>query len=121
LSASPLTFGFGPLMALLATVAIEGLLALAYAAARGQRITLWLVVVVLVNLVTQPALWFVMERQLGSAPYFAILAVAEAGVWLVEAVLLYLLGGGRVAFKEGLFLSLVLNGVSFGVGLVLPV
>jgi hypothetical protein len=108
-------------MALLATIAVEGLLALVYAAVRGERVSRWLTNVLLVNLITHPVLWFVMARQSGDLSYLSILAVAEAGVWLVEAALLYLLGGGQLGFREALLLSLVLNGVSAGVGLVLPV
>jgi hypothetical protein len=122
---SPRTFlvdsGSAYSMALLATIAVEGLLALVYAAVRGERVSRWLTNVLLVNLITHPVLWFVMARQSGDLSYLSILAVAEAGVWLVEAALLYLLGGGQLGFREALLLSLVLNGVSAGVGLVLPV
>lgn len=122
---SPRTFlvdsGSAYSMALLATIAVEGLLALVYAAVRGKRVSRWLTNVLLVNLITHPVLWFVMARQSGDLSYLSILAVAEAGVWLVEAALLYLLGGGQLGFREALLLSLVLNGVSAGVGLVLPV
>ena len=108
-------------MALLATIAIEGFLALVYAAVRGEGVSRWLTNVLLVNLVSHPALWFAMGRQSGDVSYVSVLAVAETGVWLVEAAMLWLLGGGRVAWKKALILSLVLNGVSLGVGLVLPV
>lgn len=113
--------GSAYLLALLATMAIEGFVALVFAAVTGERVTRWLTNVLLVNLVTHPALWFVMGRQSGDVSYISILAVAEAGVWLVEAVLLYLLDGGRVAWKKALVLSFVLNGTSLGLGLMLPV
>jgi len=108
-------------LALLVTIVVEGFVALVYAAVSGERVTRWLTNVLLVNLVTHPALWFVMGRQSGDVSYVSILAVAEAGVWLVEATLLYLLGGGRVAWKKALALSFVFNGTSLGVGLMLPV
>lgn len=107
-------------LALVATVVIEGFIALVYAAVRGECVTLWLTNVLLVNLITHPALWFVMGRQVGDFSYFFTFAVAEAGVWLVEAALLYLLRGGRLALKEALVLSLILNAFTAGVGLVLP-
>jgi hypothetical protein len=113
--------GIAYCLALLATIAIEGFVALVYAVVRGERVSRWLTNVLLVNLVTHPVLWSVMGRQSSSLSYLSILAVAEAGVWLVEAALLWLLGGGRVAWKKALVLSFVLNGVSLGVGLMLPV
>lgn len=108
-------------LALVATIAIEGLVALVYAAVRGERVSRWLTNILLVNLITHPVFWFVMGRQSGDLSYLSILAVAESAVWLVEAALVYLLDGGRLIFREAIVLSLVFNGISFGVGLVLPV
>jgi hypothetical protein len=108
-------------LALSLTIVVEGLIVLAYATARGLRIRHWLAYAVLINLATQPALWYLMELLPADIPYFPILAAAESLVWVVEAGLLHLLAGGRLGVGHVLMLSLVLNVASCGVGLLLPV
>jgi hypothetical protein len=103
-----------------ATVAIEGLVVLIYAITTQQQVLPWLASVLLVNLLTQPVLWFAMERCLGRVSYVSILVAAESVIWLAEAGLLYLLRGGRLALKSALLLSLAMNAVSCGVGLLFP-
>ncbi len=110
-------YSFAPL----ATLVIESLLVLIYAAVMKEGAFVWLTQVLLVNMATQPALWLALELQRGHLPYALILALAEPLIWLGEAALLYLLQGKRLPFKRALVLSLVLNIVSFGVGLLLPV
>lgn len=111
--------GFPP--ALLATIVIEGAIGVAYAAARRLRIWHWLTYAVLINLITQPALWHLMGLLPADISYFRALAVGESLVWLAETALLYLLARGRLTLKRALVLSLAMNGVSLGVGLLLPV
>jgi hypothetical protein len=48
------------------------------------------------------------------------LGVSECIVWLLEAVLLYVWQRKTLSFKESLGLSLLLNAVSFAIGLLLP-
>lgn len=105
----------------LVTVVIEGVVVLVYAALRRQALFPWLTQGLLVNMITQPALWLVVMSQRGSAPYVAIIAAAELAIWLVEAALLSLLRGGRFSFQGALALSLILNAVSLSAGLLLPV
>jgi hypothetical protein len=121
LSIALLFIGSAFSLTLPATVAIEGLVVLIYAIATGQQVLPWLTFMLLVNLLTQPVLWFAMERCLGRVSYVSILAAAESVIWLAEAGLLYLLRGGRLALKGALLLSLAMNAVSCGVGLLLPV
>jgi len=112
--------GYFPL-ALSLTVVVEGLIVLAYAAARGLRIPHWLAYVVLINTVTQPSLWYLMGLLPADIAYVPALTAAESLVWVVEAGLLHLLAGDRLGVGHALTLSLVLNVASCGVGLVAPV
>jgi hypothetical protein len=108
-------------LALSVTIVIEGLVALVYAAVRGLRMWHWLAYAVLINLVTQPALWRLMGLLPADIAYFPALAAAESLAWVVEASLLHLLAGDRLGVWNALALSLVLNVASCGVGLLLPV
>ncbi|MGD2104611.1 MAG: hypothetical protein PVJ55_05795 [Anaerolineae bacterium] len=108
-------------LALSLTVVVEGLIVLAYAAARGLRIWHRLAYVVLANLVTQPVLWCFMVLVPADMPYFPALAVGESLVWVIEAFLLRLVTDRRLTLKKALHLSLSMNVVSCGVGLLLPV
>jgi hypothetical protein len=110
-------YAFAPLV----TLVIEGVIVLIYAAVRHQGVFVWLTQVLLVNMVTQPALWLLVASQRSYLPYVLILVLAEPMIWLGEAALLYLLQGKQLPFKRALALSLVLNAVSFGAGLLLPV
>jgi len=107
-------------LALSLTIVVEGLIVLAYAAATGLRIPHWLAYVVLANLVTQPALWYLMGLLPADIAYVPALTAAESVVWVAEAGLLRLLAGGRLGVGHALMLSLVLNVASCGVGLLLP-
>ena len=111
--------GYFPL-ALSLTVVVEGLIVLAYAAARVLRIRHWLAYLVLINTVTQPALWYLMGLLPADIAYVPALTAAESVVWVSEAGLLRLLAGGRLTLKKALYLSLTLNVVSCGLGLLLP-
>jgi hypothetical protein len=113
-------YGAFPL-GLLTTIVVEGFIALAYASGRGLRVFRWLTYVVLINLVTQPALWHIMGLLPANTPYFPVLTAAESLVWVVEAGLLHLLAGGGLGVGHALMLSLVLNVASCGAGLLLPV
>jgi hypothetical protein len=104
-----------------ATLILEGLILLGYALWREQPLLTWLTHGLLVNVITQPVLWLTLGSQLDPGPYLAVLAMSELAVWLLEALLLCLLQGKRLPFRNALALSLVLNGVSFAAGLLLPV
>ncbi len=101
------------------TLVVEIILALVYALWRRQSQTKLLTVVLLMNLITQPALWFTVSNLFGgSSPW--PLAIGEVIVWLVEAWVLALALRKQADFGEALALSLVLNLASFGIGLLFP-
>ena len=108
-------------LALSLTVVVEGLIVLAYATARGLRIRHWLAHAVFINTVTQPPLWYLMGLLPADIAYFPALTAAESLVWVVEAFFLRMLAGRWLTLKKALHLSLVMNVVSCGVGLLLPV
>ena len=108
-------------LALSLTIVVEGLIVLAYAAARGLRIPHWLAYAVLISTVTQPALRYLMGLLPADIAYFPALTAAESLVWVVEAFFLRMLAGRWLTLKKALHLSLVMNVVSCGVGLLLPV
>lgn len=113
--------GLGSLfsLALPLTILIEAVVALVYASLRKRsRLTL-LTLVTLANLLTQPALWFVLGYESGVS--YGVIGIVEFFIWLVEAVILYLTQRKTLSFKEALGLSLALNVASFLIGLVLRV
>jgi len=103
------------------TVLIELPVLIAYAHRRNKPLKLWVTLGVAVNLVTQPLLWSMAIG--GGLRYFPLttLAIVEGGIWWVEAVLLYLPLRRQITFPAMLLLSLAMNALSFGLGLLLPV
>jgi hypothetical protein len=105
---------------LMITLIVELVIALAYALWRKQPRTKLLTVVLMMNMVTQPVLWFAVRNLTGnSRPWF--LAIGEIILWLVEAGILALALRKQAKFREALALSFILNLASFGIGLLLPV
>jgi len=104
---------------LVVTLVVEILLALVYALWRKRPRTKLLTVVLLMNLITQPALWFTVSNLIDNSTFWP-LAIGEVIVWLVEAGILALALRKQAKFWEALALSLVLNLASFGIGLLLP-
>lgn len=69
------------------------------------------------SFVTHPFVWFAFPRLTAvGVPYAAWVALAEIAVWLVEATMLARFAS--VSWKRGAFVSLVGNGASFALGLV---
>jgi hypothetical protein len=104
---------------LLVTLVVELILVLLYALWRRQPRTKLLTVVLLMNLITQPALWLIVSNLIDGSPFLP-LAVGEVIVWLVEAGILALALRKQAKFWEALALSMVLNLASFGIGLLFP-
>jgi len=100
-----------------ATMAVEGLLALVYAALRRRPKVSLVSVVLLVNMVTQPALWLLVNLSIPISPYL-LLAAGEVVIWLFEAGVLYITQRRSLSPLESLSLSLGLNAASFLVGLI---
>jgi hypothetical protein len=78
-----------------------------------------LTVILLLNLITQPALWLSVSGFSGHYPILIVL-FAETVVWLMEGVGIFLALRKRIGIGEALLVSLVLNAASFGIGLLLP-
>ena len=104
---------------LVPTLITELTLGLIYAVWRKHPKLLFLTIVLLLNIVTQPALWLTVSGLSGRYPVLVVL-FAEMVVWVVEAVGIFLALRRRIGFGEALLVSLVLNAASFGIGLVLP-
>lgn len=104
---------------LVVTLVVEIILALAYALWRKRPRTKLLTVVLMMNLITQPALWFIVSELIDSTTFWP-LAIGEVIVWLVEAGILAISLRKQAKFWEALALSLALNLASFGIGLLLP-
>jgi hypothetical protein len=107
-------------LALLPTLLIEVLVVLAYAIVWKRSRLRWATAVVIVNLITQPLLWLVVES-FAYGPFLDLLAATEVGVWLLEGVLLFWAQRRAVSFRETLLLSLAMNVASFVVGLFVTV
>ena len=107
-------------IALPATIAIELLLAAAYTQARKFPLLPTLTLVCLANAITQFALWAALNTfTAGNA--LLLTAGLEIIIWGVESLIFYLPQRKDIPFKEAALLSLILNLVSFGIGLLLPI
>jgi hypothetical protein len=102
------------------TALIECAAALIYAAIRKRNLAATVTFVLLANLLTIPVLLFLALIFGFNAVGFVILT-AEILIWLVEAVVLFILQRRTIKFHEALLLSLGLNLLSFLTGLLLPV
>jgi hypothetical protein len=104
---------------LVTTMIVELLLGGLYAALRKRPAVLVLTVILLLNIITQPALWLTLSGFSGQYPFIALI-FAELVVWLVEGGGIFLALRNKIGFGEALIVSLVLNAASFGIGLLLP-
>jgi hypothetical protein len=104
---------------LVPTLILELVLGSVYAIWRKHPLILVLTVILLLDLITQPALWLTAS---GFSGHYSISLVlfSELVVWLVEAGGLFAALRKRIGFGEALIVSLVLNAASFGIGLLLP-
>jgi hypothetical protein len=102
------------------TFFIEGLIAGIYAAWRKRSIVTLVSLVLLANVITQPVLWLILVAGGATTPVLS-LALAEVFIWWIETMLLYLTQRKTWTFKETVGFSLLLNLISFGIGLLLPV
>ena len=105
-------------MSILATVAIEAVLALIYAQIKKHSKLTMFTMVLLANLVTQVALLYSIQAMQSGFP-LVVTGLVEIGIWFDESLILYGTQMKIVSFKEAMVISLILNGVSFGVGLLM--
>ena len=99
---------------LLFTLFVEGLVVLGYAAWQYKPAGRLLLASVLMNVVTQSALWLALN--LFYNYYLPTLAVAEPLIWLAESACLYCFPGTQLSRREAILLSLAINLASFGLG-----
>lgn len=116
----PLTIWGGLLsLTLPFTVMVELCLAAGYAFIRKKEWGTLLTLVLIGNLITQAGLWVVLHKW-SLSNYWGVLVVSEIIIWLLEALLYYLILRRETSLQEALGMSLFFNGVSFGLGLLLP-
>jgi hypothetical protein len=105
--------------ALILTIILEALVILIYATLRKRSRLTGFTVVLLVNLLSQPPLWFALQT-LNTGNAWLLILFGELLVWLFEGVIFYLTQRKSYSLVEALVISLLLNAVSFLVGLLLP-
>ena len=104
---------------LLITIGMEGFVSTLYARGFKKPFGALLLSCLLVNLLTQPLLWFVLNASFQH--YLSALFAAEIAIWGIEAVLLHLIPFNKLQWRDALFLSLAMNLASFITGWFLPV
>ena len=107
-------------IALPVTLVIELVLALGYALKRKRHLLPTLTLVGLANVITQFALWAALTAFSETNAFFLTIGL-EILILGVEALIFYLPQRNEITFKEAALLSLLLNLVSFGIGLLLPI
>ena len=101
------------------TAAIELVLGWLYANWRNRRKRVLLTMILVANVVTGLALYTTLTAVLTDFSWGSLM-IGEGLIWLVEAAVLYLPMRKSIRLSEAFLVSLVLNAVSFGVGLLLP-
>lgn len=101
-------------------ITIEVGISAIYAIWRKRSLLTLVTIVLLINILTIPALWLVLISGIGSPDFLASIFM-QIFIWLVEGLLLFLTQRKSIPFAEAMGLSLLLNIVTFLVGLVLPI
>ena len=100
------------------TILIEGVVVAAYALWCQKPFKHLILSSLFANLFTQAFLWAVLI--LFPHQYLPALFISEICIWGMEAAILYLYRSNRLNLREAIFLSLVMNLASFGIGWALP-
>lgn len=108
---------FALLLALLLTLTIEGFILWFYARWQNKPLRSLLLSGLLVNLLTQPLLWFWLAVFYRS--YWIALLAGEMLIFIGEALFIKLIPANHLSWRGAFSLSLVMNGLSFGIGLFL--
>jgi hypothetical protein len=103
-----------------ATITIELLLGWLYLVLRKKPKLLTITLIACANALTQWGLGIALTTFLPSS-YWPGLMVSEVIILLLEAAILHFPQRENMPFKEALLLSFLINAVSFGIGLLLPV
>lgn len=106
-------------LALPMTIVIELLLAVVYALKRKRPLLITIALTALANVITQYGLWASLNA-FHDQDVLELTIGLEIVIWGIEALILYLPQRKDISFKEAALLSLVLNVVSFSLGLLLP-
>lgn len=101
------------------TILIESAVVISYCLWRSKPVQPILFTSICGNLITQSLLWVVLI--LFFQNYLLTLLIAEILIWLAESVLLYLIPPNQLRFPDAIVLSLLMNLLSFTVGLFLPI
>jgi hypothetical protein len=101
------------------TILVESTLVATYAIWRKKPLKHLLFSSLCANLFTQSFLWVAVNIFPGQ--YLVTLFSTEIGIWGMEALILYLYRYNRLKPGEAMFLSLVVNLTSFGIGWLLPI
>ena len=101
------------------TIIIEGLVCLGYTIWSRKPVLFIFVTSVFANLITQSFLWVVLH--IFFQHYLLTLLIAEILIWIAEGIFLYGFRVNQLSLKDSLFLSLIMNLSSFGIGLFLPI
>ncbi len=110
---------FAPTLPL--TIAIEGILISLFTLIRKQQWFPWVTVVTLGNLFTQVLMLTAITLMGTYGTHLLFTVVGEIFIWLLEAVLIHLTLRRQESVLPSLGISLVLNAVSLGIGLLLPI
>ena len=102
-----------------ATAMVEGCVAVIFTKMRKRNWLTLLTFVLVANLVTTIPFWYALNTA-HNGQIAAAIGIGECIIITVEAALLYLTQHKDVRFSEMLFLSLLLNTISFSIGLLLP-
>ena len=101
------------------TLALESPVALVWCRVTKKPARNILLTALIANVLTQTALWVLLWFLV--RPYWMVLLVAEIGIWAIESLVLQALPSNQLRLAEAMRLSLWMNLISFGLGLVLPV
>jgi hypothetical protein len=101
------------------TILVEGVIVLIYSLRQKKSPGPILFTCLIANRITQSLLWIVLN--IFFQHYLMTLWIAELFIWLIESVLLFVFRWNQLTFQESLFLSLLMNLSSFGVGWLLPI
>jgi hypothetical protein len=104
---------------LLITIVIEGMVVIGYSIWHRKPAIPILLTSIFANLITQSFLWIALN--IFFQHYLMTLWIAELFIWLIESVLFFVFRWNGLTFRESLFLSLLVNLSSFGVGWLLPI
>ncbi|MET0146377.1 MAG: hypothetical protein ABW328_16575 [Ilumatobacteraceae bacterium] len=110
-------------IALIATIAVEVVVVVVVVRPRGVTTTRLVVVSVVANVLTHPALWWTVSRHDDrTGAYLAVLVAAEAAVCAVEWLVLVVgLRGHGVPALDLLGVSVLANSITTAIGLSVAV